>query len=134
MMNLRNLGSQESLGVKYIDGMCAKYCWKLWFENDWYFCNITESLWFLMGSRNKFPITSYSQFRRSRTQMFVKIGVLKNLTQLFCREYCKFFKNSVYIENLRWLLFFQFDKVTVQHWASADFLFLIKNTMWDGFY
>ena len=87
-----------------------------------------------MGSRNKFPITSYSQFRRSRTQMFVKIGVLKNLTQLFCREYCKIFKNSVYIENLRWLLFFQFDKVTVQHWASADFLFLIKKTMWDGFY
>ena len=30
--------------------------------------------------------------------------------------------------------FFQFDKVTVQHWASADLLFLINNTVWDGFY
>ena len=30
--------------------------------------------------------------------------------------------------------FFQFDAVTLQYWASADLLLLIKNTMWDGFY
>ena len=23
--------------VKYIDGICAKLCLKLWFESDWYF-------------------------------------------------------------------------------------------------
>ena len=26
--------------------------------------------------------------------------------------------------------FFQFDKVTVQDWASANLLFLIKKTVW----
>ena len=58
MMNIRNLGLQERVGVKYIDDRCAKFCLKLWFESDWYFCNIT-------------------------TQMFFKIGVLKNFRQLF---------------------------------------------------
>ena len=37
MMNIRNLGSQESVGVKYIDGICTKICLKIWFESDWYF-------------------------------------------------------------------------------------------------
>ena len=65
--------------------------------------------------------------------MFFRIVVLKNFTQVFAREYCKIFKNSVFIENLWWLIF-QFDKVTVQYWASGDLLFLTKNTMWYGFY
>ena len=43
MMNIQNLGSKESLGVKFKDGICAKLCLKLWFESDWYFYNITES-------------------------------------------------------------------------------------------
>ena len=33
MMNIRNLGWQESGGVKYIDHICAKVCLKLWFES-----------------------------------------------------------------------------------------------------
>ena len=33
MMNIRNLGWQESIGVKYIDHICAKVCLKLWFES-----------------------------------------------------------------------------------------------------
>ena len=47
-------------------------------------------------------------------QMFFKIGVLKNFMQVFFREYCKIFKNSIFIENLRGGSFFQFDKVIVQ--------------------
>ena len=43
MMNVRNLGSQESIGVKYTDGTCHKFCLKLRFESDWHFCNITEN-------------------------------------------------------------------------------------------
>ena len=31
MMNIRNLGSEESVGVKYIDGICTKFWLKLWF-------------------------------------------------------------------------------------------------------
>ena len=42
MMNIRNLGSQQSTGVKYADGICAKFCLKIWLESGWYyFCNIT---------------------------------------------------------------------------------------------
>ena len=51
--------------------------------------------------------------------MFLNIGVLKNFLQVFSREHCKIFKNTV----------FQFDKVTVQYRASADLLFLIKNNV-----
>ena len=28
MMNIQNLGLQESVGVKYIYGICAKFCFK----------------------------------------------------------------------------------------------------------
>ena len=27
----------RKLGVKYIHGICAKFCLKHWFEGDWYF-------------------------------------------------------------------------------------------------
>ena len=63
--------------------------------------------------------------------MFFRM-VLKNFTQAFPCEYCKIFKNTVFIENLWWLLF-QFNKVTVQYWASADLLLLIKNAMWEQY-
>ena len=36
----------ESVGVKFKEGICVKLSLKLWFESDWYFCNITESEWF----------------------------------------------------------------------------------------
>ena len=55
MLNLQNLGSQENVGIKYIDGLCNKFGLKLWFENDWYFCNSIKSRWFQMRSRNKAP-------------------------------------------------------------------------------
>ena len=42
MMNIRNLVSKESLGVKFEDGICAELCLTLWFESDWYSCNISE--------------------------------------------------------------------------------------------
>ena len=40
------VGSKESVRVKFKDGICAELCLKLWFESDWYFCNITNSEWF----------------------------------------------------------------------------------------
>ena len=46
MMNIRNLGSKESLGVKFKDGIYAEFSLKLWRESEWYFCNITELGWF----------------------------------------------------------------------------------------
>ena len=46
MMNMQNLSSKESIGVKFKDDIRAELCLKFWFENNWYFCNITESEWF----------------------------------------------------------------------------------------
>ena len=43
MINIRNLGSKESVGVKYKDGLCTGLCLKVWLESDWCLCNITES-------------------------------------------------------------------------------------------
>ena len=37
------IGSKESAGVKLKEGICVKLRLKLWFESDWYFCNITTS-------------------------------------------------------------------------------------------
>ena len=30
---MQNLGLPESIGVKYIDGICTKFCLKLWFQD-----------------------------------------------------------------------------------------------------
>ena len=46
MMNMQNLGLQESIEVKYVSGIWAKFCVKDLFEINWYFCNITEPKWF----------------------------------------------------------------------------------------
>ena len=105
MINIQNLGLQESVGVKYIDDIRAKFCLKLWFEGDWYFCYSTESRWFYMRSRNK--VSSYQFIKSAQKQpyaMFFKIVALKNVTQLFSHDY-KIFKNSVFIGNLQWLFF-----------------------------
>ena len=40
--NIRNLGSKESSGVKFKNGICAELCLKLWFESDWYVYIITD--------------------------------------------------------------------------------------------
>ena len=46
MMNIRNLHSKEGIGVKSKEDLHDELYLKLWFESDWYFCNITESGWF----------------------------------------------------------------------------------------
>ena len=46
MMNIKNLGSKKSVGVKFKEGICAGLGLKVWFESDWYFCNISKSEWF----------------------------------------------------------------------------------------
>ena len=46
MMNIRKLGSIETVGVKLKDDICAELRLKLWFESDWYFCNSAKTGWF----------------------------------------------------------------------------------------
>ena len=56
MVDMRNRGPKGSLRVKFKDNICAESCLKLWFKNEWYFCNITESGWFWKRQpRNKVP-------------------------------------------------------------------------------
>ena len=56
-------GLKESLGVEFEHDKYAELCLKFWSENDWYFCNITESGWFAKRlSRNK---VSNNHFRKS---------------------------------------------------------------------
>ena len=139
-MNKRNTGSKESVGVKYKNGICAELCLKLWFESDWYFWNITDSGWFWKRlSRNKVPNNHFvksSEAAVRRCSFFNKVARLKvctfmkrRLQHVFSCECCKIFENSIF--NLRWLLL---SVSTVQYWTSVDLLFVIKNTMWDGFY
>ena len=46
MMNIQNLGLQESIRGKYIDDIYTKFSLKLWFESNWYFGKIIKSRWF----------------------------------------------------------------------------------------
>ena len=56
MMNIWNIGLKKGLGSKFKDGICAELRLKLWFENDWFFYNITNSEWFWKWlCRNKVP-------------------------------------------------------------------------------
>ena len=41
MMNMRNLGSEESAEVKFKKDIRIELCLNLWCESDWYFCDIT---------------------------------------------------------------------------------------------
>ena len=40
------VGQKESVTLKFKEGTCTELCLKLWFESDWYFSNITKSVWF----------------------------------------------------------------------------------------
>ena len=42
MINILNLGSKGSVGVKYKDDLCTELCLKLWFESYWGFFYITS--------------------------------------------------------------------------------------------
>ena len=55
MINIRNLGSNESLGVQFKDDIGAELCLKLWFESDCYL----KSDWL---SRNKVPNSHFFKF------------------------------------------------------------------------
>ena len=66
--------------VKYKDDIRADLCLKVWFESDWYFCNITESgLFWKQLSKNKASNNNFLKLWSSRTEMFLKQVFLKFL-------------------------------------------------------
>ena len=160
MMNIRNLGSNKSVGAKYKDGIGAELCWKFWVESDCYFCNITESGWFWKRlSRNKVLKHHFVKSVSTHTQMFFKIGVSQKfrnmktpvLKSLFkkvaglkvCNLMRKILQHRSYPVNiakfLRTTFFIELFLLLSAwlgncYWASADLLFLIKNTIWHSFY
>ena len=110
--------SNESVVVKYIDGICAELYLKLWFDSDWYFCYITESGWF------------WKRLSRNKLHFYEK----ETPRQVFSSEYNEISWNSFFLQNTSGGCFYQLDKVLVQYWASAELFFLIINIMRDGFY
>ena len=78
MMNMQNLGSKESLWLKFKDAICAQWFLNLRFESNWYFCNITESTWFW----------------KSNLEFFWDCNFF-NLYNLKCKALVFFYLNSV---------------------------------------
>ena len=98
------------------------------------------------GFSNKY---SFFIFRSSRKQIFFKTGVIKNFAIFTGKYLCGSlfllvssqkrlqhrcfpvniakFLGIPFLQNTSSGCFCQFDKVTVQRWASVDLLFLIKN-------
>ena len=88
--------SKESVVVKYIDGICAELYLKLWFDSDWYFCNITESGWF------------WKRLFRNKLHFYEK----ETPRQVFSSEYHEISRNSFFLQNTSGGCFYQLDKVT----------------------
>ena len=57
-MNIQNLGSQESTGVKYIDGICTKFCCKLCLEGTGIFSVLLSQDGFVCNPETKFETSS----------------------------------------------------------------------------
>ena len=74
-MNIQILGSKESLWVKFKEGICVELHLKLWFESDWYLCNIAKSGWFWKGLSRKKALKYH--FLKSR-QKQPYVDVLQN--------------------------------------------------------
>ena len=129
MINIQNLGSQKSIRVKYICHILFNtLVWKrlvfvILLSWDGFKCNPETKV-----QNNNFVKSVQKQLYTDVLQN----SNLKNFKQVFCCEYCKIIKNSIFIETSS-SCFFQFDEVTAQYWVSANLLFLIKHTMWDGF-
>ena len=120
-------------------------CLELWFENDWYFCSITNSGWFWkrLSRNNVATVTFYSQFRSRRTQTFFKIVFFKNFStvkhlcwrlfliklekeeaplQVFSCEHSEIFSNSfLYRTTTSGGWFYRLDKV-----ANCSVLYICR--------
>ena len=113
MMNIRTLGSKGSVGIKYKDDISTKLCVKLWFESDWYFCNITESGWFWKRlSRNKVPNNHFLKSAQKEPYADVLQGVVKNF---------------VTVKHLCWSLFLIKLMKRLQHRCFPVNNFLYRN-------
>ena len=69
-----------------------------------------------LEKQSKNPLTTFKTLTRSKCWLiFFKIGIenrleglqLESPTQVFPSEYWEIFKNSLFIEHLRWLLLFK---------------------------
>ena len=137
-MNIGNLGSKETVGVKFKESICTELCLKLWFQSDWYFCNITNSGWFLkatvqkecpnnhfLNSLQKQPYTDvlenrcFSKFRNIHRKTYV---FYNRPAPLFKRDFntdvslriLRNFYKQPFLQNASGNCFCQFDEVTVQ--------------------
>ena len=98
MMNIRNLGLEDSVGVKSIDSISSKQSLR--------------------------KVSSET----AELRYFSKYVFLNIPRRCYPVNIAKFLRTA-FLQKTPGSYSFQFDKVTVQHWASADLSFLIKNNV-----
>ena len=87
-MKMQNLDSNETLGTKCKDVICAKFDLKLWFESDWYICYIAESGWFWYKlSRNTVPSNHFlkSVWKVTVQKSIVKLWIFVSMQMIKCQ-------------------------------------------------
>ena len=130
MMKIQNLGSKESVGVRFKEGTCAKLYLKLLFESNWYFCNITKSGWFWKRlSRKKIPNNHFLKslqkqpyadvLQKLNFPIFTGIHLCWSLFLTGVSfQYCEIFPNSFFYRP--------------PPLASVDLLFFLKNNVFKS--
>ena len=92
MINIQNLGSNESLGIKFKDDIGAELCLKLWFESDCYL----KSDWL---SRNKVPNSHFLKF----------VSTSNNCPEAGCKPLTVIFNQMIKYQ----LPYTQFDQLVI---------------------
>ena len=79
-MDIQNMRSKESVGVKFKDGICAEFYLKLWFEIDWYFLILLSQHGFESDCpETRFQIiTSWSQFEKATVKKSITGTIIPN--------------------------------------------------------
>ena len=110
MMNIQNLGSQESVEVKYIDGICAKFCLNVWFKSTGIFVLLLSQVNAIQKQNSKQSLHKFhleaTMHRFSSKQVFLKFS-----HRCFPMNIAKFLR-TVFLQKTSGGCFFQFDKVT----------------------
>ena len=96
-------------------------------------------MFFMIGVSQKFrnrkPPVVDSLFNKVEGLMVCNF-IKETPTQVFFCKHCKIFNNSFFYRTPPVAAFVSLTRLSKDncHWASANFLFSIKNAMWHGFY
>ena len=72
MMNIRQLGSQESIGRKKVDNICAQFCLKLW---NFLVLFKATGIFVILLSRDRFKCNLETKFQQSLRKASLEAAV-----------------------------------------------------------